>query len=311
MDTPEAIHVTSSASTFPPVKQRRLGVIVAGVCAGLCIVLTTGYFIASRSPVQQAQQKSSDSPITPLPAVTAQENSVLPVVAPAPSEPQLQAATLDPVLAVGTAASAPVAAPVAESAPAATVIQPTSPLPLASPRPAAVVQPPANVTSTAAPDAVALAELIKQVTALTQRVESLTEANKALHAQLDAKKTRPAVSSVGVGDQQTAAPATVTRPASVRRNTPVRRVVQQAVKVVPAVQVTAPAPAAEERVIGVDMWDNKPSVVLRTADGKIRFASQGDSTEAGRISSIQAGTQSVTIEKSDGSRQTIHVQELR
>jgi hypothetical protein len=64
-------------------------------------------------------------------------------------------------------------------------------------------------------------------------------------------------------------------------------------------------------VLSVDMWNGKPSAVLRGLDGRIRYASAGDRIPFGAIGAIQAADQTVVIKYDDGSVATLAARQTR
>ena len=73
----------------------------------------------------------------------------------------------------------------------------------------------------------------------------------------------------------------------------------------PVAQLTPPVDATQ--LLSVDTWDNKPSIVLRGADGGVRFAQDGETTAQGRYSVARGGAQSVRVERKDGTSSVLHV----
>lgn len=72
--------------------------------------------------------------------------------------------------------------------------------------------------------------------------------------------------------------------------------------------VAQPAPPVDAtQLLSVDTWDNKPSIVLRGADGGVRFAQDGETTVQGRYSVGRGGAQSVRVERKDGTSSILHV----
>jgi hypothetical protein len=60
-------------------------------------------------------------------------------------------------------------------------------------------------------------------------------------------------------------------------------------------------PVDTTQLLSVDVWDNKPSIVLRGPDGRVRFAQDGETTAQGRYSVGRGDAQSVRVEHEDGS----------
>jgi len=93
------------------------------------------------------------------------------------------------------------------------------------------------------------------------------------------------------------------RPAPVANATPAVVRTYRAPK--PVAQPTPPVDATQ--LLSVDSWDNKPSIVLRGADGGVRFAQDGETTAQGRYSVGRGGAQSVRVERKDGTSSILHV----
>jgi hypothetical protein len=79
----------------------------------------------------------------------------------------------------------------------------------------------------------------------------------------------------------------------------------------PVPAVSAAPPADDPRLLSVDLWDGKPSVALRGADGRVHFAQDGETTAQGRLSVGPLGSQSVRLERRDGTTAVLHAVEDR
>lgn len=73
----------------------------------------------------------------------------------------------------------------------------------------------------------------------------------------------------------------------------------------PVAQPTPPVDSTQ--LLSVDTWDNKPSIVLRGADGGVHFAQDGEATAQGRYSVARGGAQSVRVERKDGTSSVLQV----
>jgi hypothetical protein len=76
----------------------------------------------------------------------------------------------------------------------------------------------------------------------------------------------------------------------------VRRIVRPVVK-------PAPAPQPRTELLGVDVWDGRPSVAVKSGvpgDGRVRFLQEGDSTPAASVRSADPDGQRVIFGTSGG-----------
>lgn len=86
----------------------------------------------------------------------------------------------------------------------------------------------------------------------------------------------------------------------------------------PVAQAPKPTPIASAvpppdvpRLLSVDLWDGKPSVVLRAADGSVHFAQDGETTAQGRLWVGPLDSQSARLARRDGTSTVLHAAEDR
>jgi hypothetical protein len=152
---------------------------------------------------------------------------------------------------------------------------------------------PAEPPEAAAPDPVTvhLAALTERLATMDKRIAGLDSGQQQLQAgvvELKDKLDKPAP----------VAPPPVIRHYPVRAPKP------------PPVPVPV-TPPDNTQLLSVDTWDDKPSIVLRAADGAVLFAQDGETTALGRFSVGRMGSQTVRVEHRDGSSALLHAAEDR
>lgn len=129
--------------------------------------------------------------------------------------------------------------------------------------------------------------------ALTSRLDALEKNVKDLVDQVRASiATQEAVQRDVAAIKAKLDQALVPTAAALHREQRPRRIA----KVVPVPDSSPPLP----EVLSVDSWGGHSSVVLRDADGRVRFAADGDQVHGGVIGSANPATQTVVVRRVDG-----------
>lgn len=298
----------TSATLFPPVKprlskQKLLALLISTALVAGSAVIGIGYWVAtSGKPLAQSQKQISPLDITnsaPIATIPLPPETSAPILIPDAPAPE-------PEVGMSTPAADPVKAamvmPVSHQSQAATAPAPT---------PAAANESAAQTPIASQPAAGANSD----VAALEARVVQLEKQLAALQKLLAKQPTQPrspgvtAVSTVSIGDDNSIKPQ---RPVRVA---PARRTVKPTVPAKPVTssepQVVLPLTHPEEQLVAIDYWGGKPSIVLRGRDGKVRFASEGDTIGAGRIAGVHAAAGAISLIRPDGSRDTLQIRESR
>jgi hypothetical protein len=154
---------------------------------------------------------------------------------------------------------------------------------------------PAPVPAEAPPDPVMvrLTAVGDHLNALDATLARLVEAVRRIQADVGEIRTK----------LDSPAPVVAPRPPVIRPRPVARTTTTPAVSAAP--------PPDEPRLLSVDLWDGKPSVALRGADGSVHFAQDGETTAQGRLSVGPLNSQSVRLARRDGTSTVLHAAEDR
>lgn len=282
------IEVPTSSSLFPPNKPRlsKPKLLAAAVSAVVLLgtgVVAIGYWMASGKPLAKVSplEVSNSAPIASV-VLPPEADTSVPLatagIAPAASEPSMSVSVLSPV---ETPSSAPA--------------QPSQ------------TQPSGPQSAPAAPVTAAAQPIATDIATLEARIAVLEKQLATVQALLNQRS--PAVAEPNL--KQRVAVRFVSKPVAVPKH---RQAPAETPKPVvsTSTETTAPAPADKpEQLVAIDYWGGKPSIVIKGRDGKVRFASEGDSINAGRIVGVHSANGSISVLRPDGSRETLQIREAR
>ncbi len=149
-----------------------------------------------------------------------------------------------------------------------------------------------------------LTALNDQSRAMAATLTALSDKLQQLQTDLSAVKDKLDHPAPAAGSQPAASRAC---PRRVSRS-PARVPTLSAVR--PVSRPVARVAADDTRLLSVDTWDNRPSIVWRAGDGGVRFAHDGERTPAGRLEvSPLDPSQSVRLVRPDGTSALLRARE--